>query len=199
MRQVFYRTAVFPGKKCLSAASFCCNSFAQHVQEEFPAPGPRRSAREPFRDSRSSEHQSSQLEITPCSSASTPLRLSCCHVPFGSSFHHPDISPFSFLWNFLYFSLVRSGFEGLGTAPVARTRDRHCLAPVLHPFLRAFSCAQGSGKVCPGIPGPQENSPQHQPSAFQCEEQTRWRCLHARRVLIPHRGWQGASSPLKLI
>lgn len=47
-----------------------------------------------------------------------PLFFSGRHVPFGSSFRHPDVSPFSFLWNFFEFlPLSRFGFGGSGGAP----------------------------------------------------------------------------------
>lgn len=93
--------------------------FAWHVQQGFPAhcscvgaglPAPQPLAWEPFRDSSSSERLSSSLEIILCFFTSTPLYFSCRHVPFSSSFHHPDISPFSFLWNFFLF-LPMSHFE----------------------------------------------------------------------------------------
>lgn len=199
---VFLPHSCFPRQETSSAASSCCKSFAQHVQEEFPTPGPRHSAREPFRDSSSSERQSLQLEITPCSSASTPLHLSRHHVPFGSSFHHPDVSPFSFLWNFFCFSPccvqglkdlapLRQQGHGTGTAWPQGSIPSLVLSVVLG--SRALGrCVQGSQDST-------KHSPQHQPSAFQREEQTCWRCLHARTVLIPHGVWQEASSPLKLI
>lgn len=51
-------------------------------------------------------------------SGATPLDFSRHHVTFASSFCHPDISPFSFLWNFFYFSPWRVlHFEGLSSSP----------------------------------------------------------------------------------
>lgn len=132
--------------------------FAQHVQEAFPAPGPRRSVWQPFHDS--AKRLSLQLEIVSCSSASTPLYFSRCHVPFGSSFHHPDVSPFSFLWNFFYFSPCRVlGFEGLGTTPGSSgTAVGQALpgAPALSPFPRGFGCARLRGLQGRSVQGSQE-------------------------------------------
>lgn len=46
--------------------------------------------------------------------ASAPPYFSRRHVPFGSAFRHPDVSPFSFLWNFfLVLPVVLWGYEGL--------------------------------------------------------------------------------------
>lgn len=105
-------TAIFQDKKLLSAVFLCCKSALLGTCRRISLrPGPWCSAQEPFRDSDSSERLSLQLEIISCFSASTPLYFSRCHVPFGSSFHHPDVSPFSFLWNFfLFLPLSHFGF-----------------------------------------------------------------------------------------
>ena len=150
MGQFLQCMAIFQDKKLLSAVFWCCKtSLLSTCRRISLCPSPRRSTREPFRDSNSSEHLSLQLEIMSCFSASTPLYFSCRHVPFSSSFHHPDVSPFSFLWNFFCFSPCRVlGFEGLGTAPgsggtaAGRALPR---APALGPFPRGFGCARLQG------------------------------------------------------
>lgn len=94
---------------------------------------------------------SSKSEITPCFSAPTLLYFSRRHVPFGSSFRHPDVSPFSFLWNFFCLSLCR--VLGFGSwALVGRALP---MALALGPFPRVLSWfheLQGSSAQ-----GPQES------------------------------------------
>lgn len=55
--------------------------------------------------------------------ASAPPYFSRRHVPFGSAFRHPDVSPFSFLWNFFFGSPRRA--VGLRRSPGG--------ASILHP------------------------------------------------------------------
>lgn len=157
--------------------------FAQHVQEDFPAPWS--SAQEPFRDR-------AAPSASPCSRNSNPafLRPSCFsrrHVPFGSSFRHPDISPFSFLWNFFNFSPCRVlGFGGSGSTPGSGDAAVGEEPGTLSLPGWVWLC-WAPGKVSPGVPG-----------AFHGE----WRCWKvspARRALIPCRIWQRRRHPsLKL-
>lgn len=91
-----------------------------------------------------------ELLPAPLPAITAPTLLVCFsrhHVPFGSSFHHPDVSPFSFLWNFFFnFSPCRVlGFGGSGGTVVGQE-------PGTPSLPRWLWLCWAPGKVSPGFP-----------------------------------------------
>ena len=110
--QFCHCTAICQGQKQLSAASPCCKSALLSTSGRISLrPGPRRSAREPFRDSNSSERLSSQLEIMLCFFCIHPVVLFLSSCAFRFLFPPSRRFPFFFpLEFFLFLPLSHFGF-----------------------------------------------------------------------------------------
>lgn len=183
---VFRFRAIFPGKKWLSVAFSCCESALLSTCRRISLrPGPRRSAREPFRDSNSSPRNEKSHRVFLRPPCRTFLAVMCLSVPLST------IQTFPLFLSFGIFFFVSPSVAFWVLGPGLR-RDGHCPGRSVPSLV--FLAVPGSRESRDALPrSPMKCSPQLQPSAFQRGEQTGRRCLCARRALAPHRVWHEAS------
>lgn len=173
--------------------------FAQHAQEDFPAP--RRSAWEPFRESNSSERLSSKLEIIFCFFLHPPRVLFSSSCAFRFLFPPSRHFPFFFPLEFFFISPPVAFWVVKGSAPPRAPWDGRSLGTRSSVPSLGVSAVPGSGSsrehLSRGPRCPVKRSARLHPPAFRRGERTHRRCLPVRRVLVPQRVWHEASHPPK--
>lgn len=194
------RTAIFRGKKWLSAAFWCCKSALLSTC--------RRISLRPGALPGSPSVRATPPSASPRNSKSYfAFFLHPPHVLFSSScafrFLFPPSRhfPFFFPLEFFFISPPVAFWVVKGSAPPRAPWDGRSLGTRRSVPSLGVSAVPGSGgyreRLSRGPRCPMKLSAQLHPPAFRRGEGTHRRCLPARRVLVPQRVWHEASHPPK--